>query len=51
MRLSGQGLEEIVLMAREADKQVDAAGWQLAGIAASLSTQGDTLRIPSALIG
>lgn len=44
MRLSGQGIEEIVLMAREAEQQVDAAGWQLAGTAASLSTQGDTLR-------
>ena len=44
MRLSGQRVEEIVLMAREAEKQVDAAGWQLAGTAASLATQGDTLR-------
>ena len=44
MRLSGQGVEDLVLMAREAEKQVDAGGWQLAGVAASLSTQGDTLR-------
>lgn len=44
MRLSGQGLDEIVLMAREAEKQVEAGGWQLAGMAASFATQGDTLR-------
>ncbi|GAB2876712.1 alginate lyase [Uliginosibacterium flavum] len=44
MRLSGQGLDEIVLMAREAEKQVEAGDWKLAGMAASFSTQGDTLR-------
>ena len=31
-------------MAREAEKQVEAGGWKLAGMAASLATQGDTLR-------
>jgi hypothetical protein len=44
MRLSGEGLDETVLMAREAEKMVEAAGWKLSGIAASFSTQGDTLR-------
>ncbi|NSL53448.1 heparinase II/III domain-containing protein [Uliginosibacterium aquaticum] len=35
---------DIVLIARAAEKQVDAAGWQLAGMAASFSSEGDTLR-------
>ncbi len=44
MRLAGQGVEEIVLMAREVEQQVDAAGWQLSGMAACFATQGDALR-------
>lgn len=35
---------DTVLMAREAEKAVDAAGWQLQGMAASFSAQGDALR-------
>jgi len=44
MRLSGQASDEVVLMAREAEKQVEAGDWQLAGMAASFATQGDALR-------
>ncbi|MBS1207781.1 MAG: heparinase [Proteobacteria bacterium] len=44
MRLSGQGSDEIVLMARESEKQVDAAGWKLDGMAASFVTHADGLR-------
>ncbi|MBT0571081.1 DUF4962 domain-containing protein [Curvibacter sp. CHRR-16] len=35
---------DTILIAREAEKQVDAAGWQLQGMAASFSPQGDALR-------
>ena len=34
---------DLILMAREAEKQVDAADWQLAGMAASFTQQGDAL--------
>lgn len=44
LRLSGQGDDEIVLMAREAEKQVEAAGWKLDGIAASLTSTDGGLR-------
>ncbi|MDP5239259.1 heparinase II/III family protein [Uliginosibacterium sp. 31-16] len=44
MRLAGQGGEEVVLMAREAEKRAEAGGWALAGMAASFATQSDTLR-------
>ncbi|MDO6386357.1 heparinase II/III family protein [Uliginosibacterium sp. 31-12] len=36
--------DDLVLIAREAEKQVEAAGWQLAGMAASFSSESDTLR-------
>lgn len=44
MRLSGQDGEDIVLMARDEEKEVRAGEWSLVGVAASIETRDDSLR-------
>lgn len=43
LRLFGPKQEDLILIAREAEQHVEAAGWILKGMAASFSSQGDAL--------